>query len=128
MKLLVIAAPHEQQQVQPLLGALNVSLPPTTIGQMMGLIQRASLMICHDSGPLHMAVGLQTPTVSLFGPTDPKRVGPYHQEQWVVQPKGIDQATLSQSYRARKDDQSLIAQITIEQVWDRIEMRLDSRD
>ena len=128
MKLLVIAAPHEQQQVQPLLDALNLSLPPTTIGRMMGLIQRASLMICHDSGPLHMAVGLGTPTVSLFGPTDPKLVGPYQQLQWVVQPDGIDQTTLSQSYRTRKDDPSLMAQITLQQVWDRIESRLSSPD
>ncbi len=30
-----------------------------------------------DTGPLHIAVGLGTPTVSLFGYTDPKRVGPY---------------------------------------------------
>lgn len=124
MPVLVLAAPHEQQHVLPLLEALNTTLPPTTVGRMMALIQRARIMICNDSGPLHMAVGLNTDTVSLFGPTDPALVGPYQQDQWVVQPDGIDEATLAQSYRNRRDDPSLISQITLDQVWDRILTRL----
>jgi lipopolysaccharide heptosyltransferase I len=124
MPVLVMTAPHEQSVVQPLLDALRTTLPPTTIGRMMGLIQRARIMVCHDSGPLHMAVGLGTPTVSLFGPTDPAKVGPYRQNQWVVQPAGITALELAQSYRARKADQSLISRITMPQVWERIEKRL----
>ena len=33
-------------------------------------------MISGDSGPLHMAVALGRPTVSLYGPTDPRIYGP----------------------------------------------------
>lgn len=124
LSVVVMAAPHEQAIVQPLLDALDTQLPDTTIGRMMGLIQRSQLMVCHDSGPLHMAVGLGTSTVSLFGPTDPAKVGPYHQNQWVIQPDGLTADELNQSYRSRKDDQSLISRITIEQVFDRVEKRL----
>lgn len=124
MHIVVMAAPHEQAIVQPLLDALGTTLPATTIGRMMGLIERASIMICHDSGPLHMAVGLNTPTVSLFGPTDPAKVGPYRQNHWVVQPMELPSDVFTQSYRSRKDDQSLMSRITLEQVWDRVEERL----
>jgi ADP-heptose:LPS heptosyltransferase len=125
LAILVMAAPHEQPIVQPLLDATNTQLPPTTIGRMMGLIQRARIMICHDSGPLHMAVGLGTPTVSLFGPTNPALVGPYKQDRWVVQPDDITPQELAQSYRDRKNDQSIMARITMNQVWDRVQKRMD---
>lgn len=124
LPVVVMAAPHEQPSVKPLLEALDTQLPHTTIGRMMGLIQRSRIMIGHDSGPLHMAVGLGTPTVSLFGPTDPAKVGPYQQAQWVVQPPDLSEVELTQSYRARKDDQSIISRITIEQVSQRVAQRL----
>ena len=34
-------------------------------------------MLSPDTGPLHVASALGTPVVSLYGYTDPKRVGPY---------------------------------------------------
>jgi lipopolysaccharide heptosyltransferase I len=40
------------------------------------LLARAELMICVDSGPMHMAAAMGTPVVALFGPTDPRRTGP----------------------------------------------------
>jgi len=34
-------------------------------------------VVCHDSGPLHIAAALGKPTVAIFGPTNPARTGPY---------------------------------------------------
>ena len=48
-----------------------------------------NLVIANDSGPLHMAVALGIPVVTVFGPTDPKRTGPYGNEQHVVR-SGVD--------------------------------------
>ena len=42
-----------------------------SIGLSKALIRRSRLMITTDSGPRHLAAGLGTPTISLFGPTDP---------------------------------------------------------
>jgi ADP-heptose:LPS heptosyltransferase len=39
------------------------------IKTLVGLIHRADLMICNNSGPLHIAVAVNTPTISLMGPT-----------------------------------------------------------
>ncbi len=43
-----------------------------TLGALKGIIAEARLMITNDTGPRHIAAALGTPTVSLFGPTDPR--------------------------------------------------------
>jgi len=41
------------------------------------IISKASLIVCNDSAPLHIASALRKKLVALFGPTEPKRYGPY---------------------------------------------------
>ena len=41
------------------------------------LLSKAMIFITVDSAPMHMAAALGTPTISLFGPTDPRRTGPW---------------------------------------------------
>jgi heptosyltransferase-1 len=41
-------------------------------------------MVSGDTGPLHIATAAGTPTVSLFGPTDPRRNGPWAAEDVTV--------------------------------------------
>jgi heptosyltransferase-1 len=50
---------------------------PCSVGQLIALTRRASLVIAGDTGPLHLAAALERPVVALFGPTDPARNGPY---------------------------------------------------
>ncbi|MBI4353639.1 MAG: glycosyltransferase family 9 protein [Candidatus Omnitrophica bacterium] len=49
----------------------------TTLGQFVSLLARLRLVICNDGGPLHLAVSQGVPTVSVFGPVDPRVYGPY---------------------------------------------------
>jgi ADP-heptose:LPS heptosyltransferase len=42
------------------------------------------LLISNDSGPVHMAAAVGTPTLVVFGPTDPVRTGPYGQGHRVL--------------------------------------------
>jgi heptosyltransferase-1 len=37
-----------------------------------------------DTGPLHIATAVGTPTVSIFGPTDPDRNGPWDPQDLSV--------------------------------------------
>ena len=48
-----------------------------SLADLIELTRRARLVIGGDSGPMHMAAALGRPVVTLFGPTDPKRNGPY---------------------------------------------------
>jgi lipopolysaccharide heptosyltransferase I len=45
--------------------------------QLGGLLREMDLVIGNDSGPVHMAAAVGTPTLAIFGPTDPARTGPY---------------------------------------------------
>jgi len=51
--------------------------PPTRLADLVELCRAASLMVSGDTGPLHIAAAVGTPIVSLFGPTDPERNGPW---------------------------------------------------
>ena len=48
----------------------------TTLAEAAALLERASLLVTGDTGPMHMAAAIGTPMVALFGATDPDRTGP----------------------------------------------------
>jgi lipopolysaccharide heptosyltransferase I len=56
----------------------------TNLPQLVALLERASLVIANDSGPMHIAAALNRPLVTLFGPTNPIRTGPYGRPDSVV--------------------------------------------
>lgn len=56
----------------------------TSLRELAAVIALADLVICHDSGPLHIAAALNKPIVAIFGPTSPARTGPYCQAARVV--------------------------------------------
>ncbi len=56
----------------------------TTLRQLVPLIERAAVVVCNDSGPMHIAAALHRPMVALFGPTNPVRTGPYRRSVCVV--------------------------------------------
>jgi len=49
----------------------------TNIGQLAALYQRSLLVLGPDSGPMHLAAAVDTPTVTLFGPADPAEFAPW---------------------------------------------------
>jgi ADP-heptose:LPS heptosyltransferase len=54
-----------------------VLITDATLGQLAALLSRAQLVLGVDSGPLHLATSQGTPTVRIFGPTDPRLAGPW---------------------------------------------------
>lgn len=56
----------------------------TSLREMIEWIRLCDLMITNDTGPMHVATALGKPLVALFGPTDPRRTGPYHQLKSVL--------------------------------------------
>ena len=45
--------------------------------EMVEWLRRCELMVTNDTGPMHVAAALGKPLVALFGPTEPRRTGPY---------------------------------------------------
>ena len=75
----------------------------TNLKQLAHIFTRAALVLGGDTGPVHLAAGLGTPTVMLMGPTDANRNGPYGQQENAIEvdrpcracwkracPKGLD--------------------------------------
>lgn len=48
----------------------------TTLPQLEALLARSRLLVTNDTGPMHLAAALGTPTLALFGSTDPSVCGP----------------------------------------------------
>jgi lipopolysaccharide heptosyltransferase II len=51
-------------------------MPDMTICQMAAAFRKCHLLVCNDSGPMHVGLAVDTPTVAIFGPTYPQRFGP----------------------------------------------------
>jgi heptosyltransferase-2/heptosyltransferase-3 len=49
----------------------------TSLGQLAALLARCHLALGSDSGPLHLAVAVGTPTIHLHGPVDAASFGPW---------------------------------------------------
>ena len=64
-------------------GAARVA-PATGIPDLLALSRAAALMVSGDTGPLHLAAAAGTPSVSLFGPTDSHRNGPWNSDDVAV--------------------------------------------
>jgi heptosyltransferase I len=55
-----------------------------SLKQLLALLQRATLVLCPDSGPMHMANAVGTPVLGLHAASNPARSGPYSDRQWCV--------------------------------------------
>ena len=65
-------------------GAVDIA-GETTLTELAALIGRSTISVTNDSGPMHLAVALDRPVVSIFGPTDPVWSGPYGRAGAVLQ-------------------------------------------
>ncbi|MBN1256463.1 MAG: glycosyltransferase family 9 protein [Planctomycetes bacterium] len=80
-----IGAPGEERYVAKSLRLMEHSAIDLsgrlTLPQLKALLQRLHLLIGNDSGPAHLAAALGVPTVTLFGPESPTRVGRQGEEK-----------------------------------------------
>jgi heptosyltransferase I len=80
LRCVVNYGPGEEGLVQAVKSASGSAEPIAQSGSMenlMSVAQNALCIVGGDTGPLHLAVALGTPSVSIYGPTDPQRNGPY---------------------------------------------------
>lgn len=54
-----------------------VSTLGSGLRKLVSILDASALVLAPDTGPLHMAVALDRPVISLMGYTNPKRTGPY---------------------------------------------------
>jgi len=78
---IVIPGTHDDSSLAELISQKSKVNPVILTGQtnlkgLMALMRRANLVISSDSGPIHLASGLGTDVIGLFGPTRHEITGP----------------------------------------------------
>ena len=56
----------------------------TSLPEMIEWVRLCDLLVTNDTGPMHVAAALGKPLVAMFGPTEPRRTGPYGQLENVL--------------------------------------------
>ena len=77
----IIGGPSDNRLAQEIVD--KTKIPPidltgkTSLKQLAYIIKKSQAFVGGDTGPMHLAVAVGTRVVTMFGPTDPKRNGPY---------------------------------------------------
>lgn len=89
LRLVLLGGPDDQDTARAIAAAAPAACLDlagrTSLPQMIEWIRRADAMVTNDTGPMHAAAALRKPTLALFGPTEPRRTGPYGQPANVLQ-------------------------------------------
>ncbi len=73
-KVILLWGPDERGDVNAVASRMETGplvAPPTDLYQAAALLKRCRLLVCNDGGLNHIAVTTGTPTLAIFGPTDP---------------------------------------------------------
>jgi heptosyltransferase-3 len=89
-RVVVLAAAHERAQAEPLLAALPPARRIDLVGRTdlltaAAVLRRCTLFIGNDTGVMHIAAAMGTPTLGLFGPSLPQHYAPWGPRAAVVQ-------------------------------------------
>jgi heptosyltransferase-3 len=126
---IIMAAPHERSMIQPLLDKFSncstiIDYNPSLI-QTAACIQKARVFLGNDSGLMHMAAALKTPTVGLFGPSREENYGPFQysgedRNSVVRIPMTYDQLAQTEGF-SHKSQNCYMTDLTVETVWSVLE-------
>jgi lipopolysaccharide heptosyltransferase I len=103
-------------------GAADMA-PATSLADLVALARAARLLISGDTGPIHLAAAVGTPVVGIYGPTDPRRNGP-----WDAHDVCVSRFTPCACHHQRRCRVArwCLADIEVAEVVDAVERRLRS--
>jgi len=89
MPVAVLGAKSEKPIVEDLVSSMKrkpaVLAGEAGLREMAGILSCASLLLCNDSAPMHIAAAMKTPTVAVFGPSKSAETGPFGNAHRVVE-------------------------------------------
>jgi heptosyltransferase III len=117
---MVIADKHEREQVAPLLKAVPDAKRIEVIGRDLqtaaAYLKHASLYVGNDSGLMHLAAALGTPTVGLFGVGFPYIYGPWGEHcAFVTTPENREELW-ARLARSNPPPKTLMDNLSVERV------------
>jgi heptosyltransferase-2 len=124
-KVILLGSSDEKELLEAVKKGARVDIPVFScdnIRKFMALLSRCDLLICNNSGPLHIATALKVPTVSTIGPTVTPLWLPYGENNVVIN------KTLSCSpcNKAICKDHECMESITVEEVYKAVQRQIAS--
>lgn len=95
------------------------SLLDSGLRRLVGILDASALVVSLDTGPLHVAVALERPVVSLIGFSNPLRTGPYRRYQDLIVNAYGATTTGGRLATDRRPDR--MATITVDDVLERVQ-------
>ena len=98
MGLVIVEGPRDAVRVrefQSVSEAKGRVLRGRSIGDVAALMKRADLVLCNDTGVMHVAAAVGATVLAVFGPTDPHRWAPHSESLTVVRAADGDLGALS---------------------------------
>jgi ADP-heptose:LPS heptosyltransferase len=80
-KMLWFTDPAQSMSIDEGCNMIPVCLP---LPQFLAVLSQCRLLVCNDSGPMHMAAGLGVSTVAIYGPTQPEWFSALGKEHQIV--------------------------------------------
>ena len=71
------------QKTAAMIPGASIAEPNLSLRAFAALLQQMDLLICNDTGPLHLACALGKPVIGIYSATDPFLCGP-HQANHAV--------------------------------------------
>jgi heptosyltransferase-2 len=112
LTLVVVQGPADAATVDAFTGACHVSgtvVRGRSITDVAALMQRADLVLCNDTGVMHVACAAGARVLGIFGPTDPVRWAPRSPGLRIVRAPGGDLRALQPAAVAREAQDYLAA-------------------
>lgn len=85
-KIVLVGGPSDQEINDKIQKEVEVSstISNTTLQQSAEIMRLCKLIICNDSGPMHLASAVNDNIISLFGPTNPKILAPLNKNSQYI--------------------------------------------
>jgi len=104
--------------------SLSKAKPFSALGsglrKLVSILDASELVLAPDTGPLHIAVALDRPVISLIGYTDPRRTGPYRRFHDLLIDAFHDDAAPGPVTMATKSDR--MGRITVADVEEKLDI------
>ena len=94
IKIIFAGSPKELDDIEDVSSTMSTDIliaTKTTLNHAGALLKRSKLLICNDGGLNHLSIAVKTPSLSIFGSTNPvKWSGSELKDHWVLHNSEVD--------------------------------------
>jgi ADP-heptose:LPS heptosyltransferase len=133
-QVVLVGGPGERRLLSEIRGLAHTHVlavdDPPSLSRFAALARVSSALLCHDSGPMHVAAAVRTPVIALYGSQNPVLFRPHGEGHTQVIPSqpcapcvAPDACVPGDSYRT-----FCVRQVTVDRVFADVRKTLGSKD